>query len=78
MIEMKDIKRHRPPCAEPILVTNNLSARDAHGNMSHLWLVLGVLLAEDGSWVAFTEGYKKIYNITHWTRLPPEARGDRT
>lgn len=55
-----------------ILVTNNLPARDAHGHMSHVWLVSMVHHdSTDDSWAAF-EGDAKLWGLTHWRYAMPE------
>ena len=51
-----------------LLVTNNLYSRDAHGNMSHLWLV-GTVHKEKGGFIAFDHGIK-VENLTHWCKPP--------
>lgn len=48
------------------LVTNNINARDAHGAMSHVWLVR-MVHEENGEYAAFlNDGFQKIGNLTHF------------
>lgn len=58
------------PDDQKVLVTNNLEARDAHGRMSHVWLVDLVQTGSDGERTAFTEDLVRIHRLTHWHPLP--------
>ena len=56
-----------------VLVTNNISARDAHGDMSHVWI--GFIIKSDkpkerGKFITFTDGDFMICNITHYCEIP--------
>ena len=66
------------PNAGKFLVTNNISARDANGNMSHLWLVTMIHQSEKFGYYAFDDYDNRVpQNITHWMPLPPPpARKD--
>lgn len=66
------------PTGLNVLVTNNLDARDAHGQMSHLWL--GMVHKprrknDPEGYIAFRDLYNKVYNLTHWCwpPMPPQA-----
>jgi hypothetical protein len=52
---------------EMLLVTNNIDARDAHGFMSHLWLVRMIHHSDERGYYAFDD-YDNIRpeSITHW------------
>lgn len=77
------------PCG-PILVTNNLAARDALGHMSHVWLVTMVHrwtpgerdingrigLEHYGRFTAFDGMGQRLRNLTHWA--DPFAERDQT
>lgn len=52
-----------------VIVTNNLTAADANGQMSHIWIV-GLVQKSKGEYIAFTDGDTKIHNITHFCELP--------
>lgn len=73
-----------------ILVTNNLSAKDAHGFASHAWMVgsvyrhrkqemsctrPGYVEAYEGEITAFTEDATRLRNLTHWRPALPEEWG---
>lgn len=74
-----------------ILVTNNLSARNSCGKMSHIWLTSGVfrytkeqrcggkILAYEGEVTAYADPdeYTRIRNLTHWRPAVPEEWPDR-
>lgn len=51
------------------LLTNNLHARDAHGQMSHVWIGYPIRRA-DGEWVTFDDYDVRARNLTHWHPLP--------
>lgn len=57
------------PTGLKVLVTNNIGARDAHGRMSHVWLVPSVQTAGNGAKIAFTEEGRRLLGITHWFPL---------
>lgn len=53
------------------LVTNNLNARDAFGNMCHVWLV-PMIHEEGGGFFAYQDGtMQRVYGLTHWASIPP-------
>lgn len=56
-----------PKKCGPVLVTNNIDARDANGNMSHVWVNnTGLMFSNDGDeWNCFV-GEGRIYNVTHY------------
>ena len=61
-----------PANAGPILVTNNINARNAFGSMSHVWMSMMVHRQDDGSHSAFAHpGHSRVEGITHWMQLPP-------
>ncbi len=67
--------REPPKDCPRLLVTNLLSARDAFGHHSHLWLVHMVHRQEDGTYCAFTDDDTRIHNLSHWRyALPEDAR----
>lgn len=56
-----------------VLVTNNLEARDAHGQMSHVW-VASLVQEDDGNdYITFTDSAQKIWGLTHYAELPTNA-----
>lgn len=69
-----------------ILITNNIQARNAFGNSSHVWLVNmvhthpdgpvelgGRTLAEKDEITAFAHpGWMSLRNLTHWRPALPE------
>lgn len=73
-----------PPQFRKVIVTNNLKARDAHGQMSHVWVGLPQVssgptdsfprIPEKGSWMMFTDSYDTVQYLTHWCEIPyPEG-----
>lgn len=66
-----------------LLVTNNIEARDAFGNMSHVWLAGSLHAQSDSSYLAFAHPTigTRVENITHWkpaTQLTNKAAEDLT
>jgi hypothetical protein len=51
------------------IVTNNITATDANGQMSHIWIVT-LIQKDKGTFCARTECGDKIFDITHWAELP--------
>ena len=59
-----------------MLVTNNVSARDAHGGMSHVWIGFVIPSGDPkkyGKWVTFDEGDRMIHALTHCCPIPMPA-----
>jgi hypothetical protein len=52
----------------PFLCTNSISARNAFGRMSHVWLVDMFHKSEgpEGPVTAFLADYQKIFGLTHY------------
>jgi hypothetical protein len=59
------IEDKRPDENKHIIVTNNLSALNAHGEMSHVWMINNLIKSSSGEFVAF-HADSKIMGITHW------------
>jgi len=56
-----------------VLVTNNIKARDAKGEMSHVWIGNIIKSGEPevyGKFVTFDEADRKILDITHYCEIP--------
>lgn len=70
--------REPPEDCPRLLVTNNVTARDAFGHHSHIWLTSMVHKQKDGSYSAFDEHDMKLHGITHWRYAVPEDSGVET
>lgn len=68
----KLINDNPPPEGSQVLATNNPTARDAHGGMSHIWITY-VIKSDDGSFVGFDSRDTKIHNLVAWHSLPRVA-----
>lgn len=68
MNEFISFKDQKPLPNRWLLVTNNLNARDAHGEMSHLWLTTFWTKNEDNpnEIISFDTDYSKIRSLSHW------------
>jgi hypothetical protein len=57
-----------------VLVTNNIEARDAKGNMSHVWVVTIVVKSAEpdmyGKFTAFDGAYRRLPDLTHYCEIP--------
>ena len=54
-----------------VLVTNNLDARDARGQMSHVWVASLVQIDDSGKeFITFTDHWQKIWGLSHYAELP--------
>lgn len=62
-----------PPHAARVLVTNNIKARDAHGQMSHVWIGFPIYSARE--WIIFDDADRKVYGLSHWMPLPEGDSG---
>ena len=50
-----------------VAVTNNIRARDAYGNMSHVWITKHVATSREGDgFVVFDAADRKIVGLTHY------------
>jgi len=53
-----------------IIVTNNLNALNAYGEMSHVWLTDFCTISSHGSFkghrMAYDNGDRPVYFLTHW------------
>ncbi|WKV32774.1 hypothetical protein R21Y_13 [Vibrio phage vB_VhaS_R21Y] len=66
--EFKSFDEETPEQHKHIIVTNNLSARDALGEMSHVWLTTATRKSEhkhEGR-IAFISSMQIVTNLTHW------------
>jgi hypothetical protein len=65
------VEKRRPRKHRKLLVTNNIAARDAFGQMSHIWIIN--LLQHDRAtgWSAYADNgdFLRIENISHWRYL---------
>jgi hypothetical protein len=56
-----------------VLVTNNIDARDANGQMSHVWIA-GLVQVDDSKdkagFITFKDSWQKICGLTHYAELP--------
>lgn len=60
----------KPPEGDSVIVTNNPDARDAHGKMSHVWILWPQQTA-DGEWIGFNDADCRVRNLAMWHPLPP-------
>ncbi len=66
--EFISFKEKKPAPNKWIIVTNNLEAKNAHGEMSHVWLTTFYTKGskDHEGIVTFDSGDIKIINLTHW------------
>jgi len=66
--EFIGLKDEKPKKTKWIIVTNNINAQNAIGEMSHVWLTNFYTKSSspnDGI-VTYDEGGRKIIGLTHW------------
>ena len=64
--DFKAFKECEPDQDKYVIVTNNINARDAFGNMSHVWLTDFIHYSE-GQYSTFIDGgCKRAEYLTHW------------
>lgn len=66
MSAWKPIKRE---IKRKVLVTNNVDARDAHGRMSHVWVV-GLVQKDGREFIAFDDHMQRLWGLSHYAELP--------
>lgn len=66
--EFRAFKKEKPEQNKWIVVTNNINATNAHGEMSHVWLTTFWIeeLAGSEGIVTFDGVNRKIIGLTHW------------
>ena len=66
--EFTSFEEALPEVNKWLIVTNNINAVDAHGEMSHVWLTTFYTKGsrEGEGLVTFDEGNRKIIGLTHW------------
>lgn len=55
-----------------LLVTNNIKARNSHGEMSHFWLVTMIHGSREAGFSSFDECDNRLHRITHWRYALPK------
>ena len=66
--QFKKITNELPDEFKHIIVTNNINATNAHGEMSHVWLTQFLQKSKDVNigYVTFDAADRKIERLTHW------------
>ncbi len=52
----------------PFLVTNNPTARDGFGRMSHVW-VASMIHEEGGEFIAYGDGFQKLHGLKMYAEI---------
>lgn len=71
------VTKTQPPTGSQFMVTNNLTARDRTGRMTHVWIATSLQTCDCGCGIAaFVDLHgSRIHSITHWCEVPkPEER----
>jgi hypothetical protein len=69
----KRFRDQPPPDGLNVLVTNNPKALTAHGQMSHVWLLIPVQSGLYGEWCGYDDGNLRIRDLVAWHSLPGNA-----
>ena len=66
--EFTAFEDEKPEGKKWIIVTNNIKAENAYGEMSHVWLTDFISVAEisRNGIVTFNDDDRMIINLTHW------------
>lgn len=64
--EFTSFEEEKPEKNKYIIVTNNLNAKDAHGEMSHVWLTNFWKKTDNMGVITFVDDSSKVINLTHW------------
>jgi hypothetical protein len=64
--EFISFDKQEPEEHKHIIVTNNIDAKNAYGEMSHVWLTTWWSWTKDRGILIFDEGDKPVLHITHW------------
>ncbi len=65
--DFTSFERGRPQPYEWVVVTNNIEAVNAHGQMSHVWLTSNIIYPDNGDKpVMFTDSNSQVHGLTHW------------
>jgi hypothetical protein len=70
---MNEWKKITKELKHRVLVTNNINARDAEGQMSHVWIGYIIKSSEPdiyGRFTTFNECDIRIHDITHYCEIP--------
>jgi len=62
--EFISFEEKKPDKKKWIIVTNNLTALNAHGEMSHVWLT--TFWKETNRGIVTFDGANKVQGLTHW------------
>ena len=60
--------QRKPKSHKHLIVTNNIEAKDAFGEMSHVWLTTLWIKSDDTNYgiVTYDAADRRIVNLTHW------------
>ena len=68
--EFTSFKDSQPKKNKHLIVTNNIKAKNAHGEMSHVWLTTFWCEASSESpnegIVSFDDADRRLLNLSHW------------
>jgi hypothetical protein len=67
--EFTEFDKEKPAKNKWVIVTNNLNAINAHGEMSHVWLTTFWMESKESKKqgvITFDEDDRKIINLSHW------------
>ena len=64
--EFTSIDSELPEKFKHVIVTNNINAKNAHGEMSHVWMTSFLQHNKEEGYLTFDAADRKIVGITHW------------
>ena len=64
--DFTSLQDEKPRDKKHIIVTNNIEAKNAHGEMSHVWMTSFLQHNKDDGFLTFDAADRRIVGITHW------------
>lgn len=64
--EFVSLQDEKPKAKKYIVVTNNIDAKNAHGEMSHVWMTNFLQHNMYDGYLIFDDADRCIIGITHW------------
>lgn len=64
--EFTSLEKELPKKNRHIIVTNNINATNAFGEMSHVWMTTFLQKSDVEGFITFDAADRKIIGITHW------------
>ena len=64
--EFIEFQNERPVPNKYLIVTNNLNAKNAHGEMANVWMTTFITENKDNGFLTYDDAGRAITNLSHW------------